>query len=191
MNKTIGLNPQSVKDAKKEIQKIKQKVARQTIHRRFLRKCVDYLKLRMRAYLEISGIGSNVVSGIMKSWDVVITDNKVVMTNTHDKAVFVEFGVGIMGAADPHPYASQENYIYNQPSNAKDEDGEWHFYADEANLDIPKRAITWGSDGKGKNNRMSVYTKGTNGVWYAYNALQDLKMNWKTLWNEAKGDAIG
>jgi hypothetical protein len=190
MNITIGLNPHSIKDAKKEIRKLKQKFSQHTIDRRFLRKCVSYLKKKMSEYLEMSGIGSNVVEGIMRSWEVNIEETKVTMTNRHQKAVFVEFGVGIVGGGNPHPMASQDGYIYNKPSDVKSEEGEWHFYSNEADLDIPKDAITWGSYGKGRENRMSIKTKGTKGVWYAYNALQDLKMNWKTLWNEVKAEVL-
>lgn len=191
MNINVGLNSQSIKDAKKEIRKIKQKFERQTIYRKFLRECAKFLKQRMRAYLEISGIGRNVIEGIMSSWEVTVTDNKATMVNRHDKAVFVEFGVGIMGAYDPHPNATIENYDYNVASDAKDEMGEWHFFSNAADLDIPQRAITWGSNGQGKRNRMSIHTRGVNGVWYAYNALQDLKLHWKSIWNNTKGASIG
>jgi hypothetical protein len=105
--------------------------------------------------------------------------------------MYVEFGVGIVGEKYPHPYAKESNYKYNMASDAKQPDGSWHFYSDEQDLDIPKSAIDWGVNGKGKNNRMSIHTRGTKGVWYAYNAIQDLKNNSMDIWEKTKARVLG
>jgi hypothetical protein len=180
----VGLNPKSIKQAKNELLKIRRLFTQNTIIREFLIDCSDYLLSRMDFYLQSSGLGSDVVTNIMSSWKADIIDNKCTLVNNDDKAVFVEFGVGIGGASNPHPFAYISDYEYNVPSDAKDLDGEWSFFAKESNLDIPNSAIEFKA--QASNGKVMVFTQGTKGVWYAYNSLQDLRMNAKSIWQKTK-----
>ena len=72
----------------------------------FLNECADYLLERAKFHLSNSGVGSNVIADIQSHWQTVQDGNSIVIINDSDKAVFVEFGVGIVGQANPHPDAS-------------------------------------------------------------------------------------
>lgn len=185
----VGLNPKSIKKAKNQLLEIKKLFSQNIIIKAFLEECKKYLMTRMDFYLNQSGIGSTVISNIMKSWSVNIIGNKCTLVNNDDKAVFVEFGVGIVGQSNPHPFAYISDYEYNVESDAKDEDGEWNFFVNENNLDLPKSAIEFKA--KADNDKVMVFTRGTKGVWYAYNALQDLRMNAGTIWKETVERVIG
>jgi hypothetical protein len=189
MKINVALNPKSIKQAKSKLLEIKKLFSQNIITREFLKDCRDYLLSRMDFHLQNSGLGSDVITNIMSSWDTNIIDNKCTLVNNDDKAVFVEFGVGIGGASNPHPFSSIEGYEYNMPSNAKDLDGEWSFFTKESNLDIPNSAIEFKA--KANNGKVMVFTKGTKGTWFAYNALQDLRMNAKSIWQKTKERVIG
>lgn len=191
MNIRIPLSANGIRHAQNEIRKIRDKFASGEIIRVFLEECTQYILAQTEFYLDNSGLGENVISDIKSHWVIQIMGNRAVMTNNSNKAVFVEFGVGIVGKGDPHPKASEEGYKYDVDKPTKDEDRSWHFYSDEVDLDIPKSAIDYGVNGKGENNRMSIYTRGTKGVWYSYNALQDLIMNIRDIWNNVKRKVIG
>ena len=191
MKINIALNTKSIAEAKKKLLELKKKLQKGEMIKDLLNECVIFITKQTEFYLDNSGLGSNVIADIKSSWKVEQTENKVVMTNTSEKAVYVEFGVGIVGQGDPHPNANEANYEYNMPSNAKDSDGSWHFFSNEADLDIPKDAIEYGDYGNGKNNRMSIYTSGTKGVWYAYNAIVDLKAELPNIWKKIKERHIG
>lgn len=185
----VGLNPKSIKQAKNKILEVKRLFTQNTIISAFLKDCSNYLLSRMDYYLKNAGLGSEVVTNIMSSWKVNIIDNKCILVNNDDKAVFVEFGVGVGGESNPHPFAYISDYEYNVPSDSKDLDGEWSFFAKESNLDIPKSAIEFKA--KASNGKVMVFTQGTKGVWYAYNSLQDLRMNAKSIWQKTEERIIG
>lgn len=191
MNINVALNPKSIQEAKNRLLSIKTKLQNGEIMKAFFQDCSEFLLSKMEATLLSSGIGSNVVSDILSSWTITITENKLLMVNSSDKAVFVEFGVGIVGYVQQHPKADVEGYEYDVPSEAKDSNGAWHFFSNEADLDIPQDAIDYGGYGSGSRNRMSIYTRGTKGVWYAYNAIQDLRLNIRVIWNNVKKRIIG
>ena len=185
----VGLNSKSIRQAKNKLLEIKELFSQEVIIREFLIDCWNYLMIKMQTNLEKSGLGTDVVTNIMDSWQAELTHNKLVLINHDDKAVFVEFGVGIGGASNPHPFSSIEGYEYNVPSDAKDLDGEWSFFVNESNLDIPNSAIEFKA--KANNGKVMVFTKGTKGTWFAYNALQDLRMNAKSIWQKTKERVIG
>lgn len=191
MNIKMDLNPKSTKQAINQFLKVQQMFIRNTITQAFLKECCAYLMTRMEYYLSASGVGANVVSDIMASWHINMLNNVCILENHDDKAVFVEFGVGMRAVSEPHPNAAIEHYKYDVYSDAKSADGSWSFYSDEDDLDIPKDAIEWGSNGQGTRNRMVIRTKGTKGVWYAFNALQDLRMNRQAIWQKVKERMIG
>ena len=188
----IQLNQKSIQEAKNKLLQVKK--ALPLAMNDFLENVAIWLIDRANFHLNNSDIGENVKIEIRNGWVYNFTASGIKITNSTDKAVFVEFGVGIVGQSQEHPQASSEGYEYNVSSPAKQSDGSWHFFANEADLDIPKSAVNWGLNGQGDTNRMSIYTKGTKGVWYAYNAIQDAKMELTrpnggeigTLWDKAK-----
>ena len=205
----IELNQKSIEQAKRELLYVK-KVLPQ-ITRDFLEDVAMWLIEKANIHLNNSDIGENVKIDIRNGWTYEFTTTGIKITNsaTQEKrvggvsqtiptAVLVEFGVGVIGQGNAHPQASAEGYEYNQDSPAKDNDGSWHFFANEADLDLPKSAIDYGLNGKGSQNRMAIYTRGAKGVWYAYNAIVDANMELAkanggeigALWEKAKARYI-
>lgn len=191
----ISLNRTSINNAIKQIEKVK-KLYTEKMVPDFLKSCAEWLINRANEYLSLSYIGSNVRTDIMSSWDITENGNKVTLINTSEKAVFVEFGVGIVGQEKPHKNASKTSYKYNVPSPAKDENGTWHFYTNVEDLDLPKSALVDNyhfykpetrKDESVYRNRVYVETRGTVGVMYAYNALVDLRnYGASEVWKEIK-----
>lgn len=183
---TIQLNTKSINDARKYLLNLKKQIPK--MEQELLMGIANWIVKQANGYIDRADLGSAVKSELKSHWHFEKTTNGIKIINdtnverkvrgqteTVPLAVLVEFGVGIVGKSQPHPNASEEGYEYNVSSSSKASDGSWHFYSDEADLDIPKSAINWGLWGQGTRNRMSIYTKGTQGVWYAYNAIVDVK----------------
>ena len=142
----------------------------------FLEKCAIWVIQRANERLDMLDVGIDVIEGIKASWSYTIQNGVAKIINTFDKAVYVEFGVGIVGQGNPHPFSEESGYEYNLESTAKDDDGVWRFYANDADLDLPQEAIGHGSEFyDDSRDRMLIYTQGAVGAMYAYNAMQDLK----------------
>lgn len=194
----IELNQKSIQEAKRQLLQVKKVLPLMT--RDFLEDVAKWVIDRANLHLNNSDIGENVKNEIIKSWDRQFMPNgiKIINNATKEKkvggkvqtiptAILVEFGVGVVGQSYQHPQASVEGYEYNMDSAAKQDDGSWHFFSNEADLDIPKSAIDYGVNGHGERNRMSIYTRGSKGVWYAYNAIVDAQ----TELAKANGGEIG
>ena len=197
MTINIELNQKSIQEAKRKLLQVKKDVPLAT--KDFLEDVAMWLIDRANMHLDNSDIGKNVKIEIRNGWVYNFTANGIQITNSTDKAVFVEFGVGIVGQSDSHPQASAEGYEYNVESGRKSADGSWTFYADSNELDLPQSSLlahNWynGDRGKDKGQRLLVMTKGAKGVWYAYNAIADAKMELAkanggeigALWEKAK-----
>lgn len=177
----IGLNKQSIKNAIKQLNAIKKTVPK--MQQEFLMEVAHWITDRANDYITNSDLGSLVKDQIRSSWSYEPTANGVKIVNRAEKAVYVEFGVGVVGQSQAHPNATAEGYEYNMDSPSKSTDGSWTFFANSAELDLPKDALlahNWyeGKRGKGgeKGKRLLIMTRGAKGVWYAYNAIVDAQM---------------
>lgn len=168
----IELNRNSIEQAKKQLLYVK-KILPQ-MQKDFLEGVALWLIEKANFYLNNSDIGENVKIDISNSWDYQVIGNGIKIINTAQKAVFVEFGVGIVGQGNAHPNASVEGYEYNKPSPYKDRKGSgtWVFRSQFENLDIPQDQAEFIADV----GDYVVITRGTKGVWYAYNAIVDAQM---------------
>lgn len=195
----IALNKQSIKNAIKQLTAIKKTVP--TMQQEFLMEVAHWLTDRANDYITNSDLGSLVKDQIRSSWSYEPTANGVKVINRAEKAVYVEFGVGVVGQSQAHPNATAEGYEYNMSHtytdkngvvrSTKDENGMWYFWTNSNELDIPLSAI---EDRKGfddfrgkQGKRLVVGTRGAKGVWYAYNAIVDAKMELA----KANGGKIG
>ena len=192
----LELNPQSIKAAIDRLKQAKKNIG--VAWKAFLAASCEWIIKRANEYVDESDVGINVINDIKSSWTYTVSDNGAVITNSSKKAAYVEFGVGIVGGLDKHPMADEAGYDYNMPSPHKRFGGAWHFFSNEADLDIPEYAVTWGLDtGKfvhssrwGKTDsrhRMHIYTRGVEGALYAFNAIEDYRTSGiiQKLWNEA------
>jgi hypothetical protein len=191
----IALNKQSIKKAKKQLLYVKKILP--TMQKEFLEYVALWLIERANNYLNVSDIGENVKIDIRNGWEYDFTANGVKITNRTEKAVFVEFGVGVVGQSQEHPNATAEGYEYNVNSPYKSADGSWSFWLNSEERDLPMSAFSdFGTydDHREGGKRMVVTTFGAKGVWYAYNAIVDAKMEIEKvgggeigkLWNDVK-----
>lgn len=188
MKINIELNRKSIEQAKKQLLYIK-KVLPQ-MQKDFLEDVAIWLINRANTHLNNSDIGENVKIDIRNGWEYDFTPTGIKITNRTEQAVFVEFGVGVVGQGNAHPQASVEGYEYNMPSPYKyackhhDEDT-WRFTKQSTeDVDLPKGSYETWQMGSGA---LKIITRGTKGVWYAYNAIVDAQMELA----KANGGEIG
>lgn len=189
----IGLNKQSIKNAIKQLNSIKKTIT--TMQQEFLVAVAHWVTNKANEYIDRSDIGSLVKDEIKGGWEYEPTEIGVKIVNRTQKAVFVEFGVGIVGKSQSHPNATQEGYEYNVPSRAKFLGGSWSFRGQTETLDLPIDSVDYAE----AENELVFITQGAKGVWYAYNAIVDAQMELaKTnggeigkLWNDVKKRYIG
>ena len=180
MAKKINLNYdiKSIEQAIQWIEKVKKEL-KATIPRMFLDRCLDYIISRANEYLDNFIIGGEVANDIKNHWrKEQISHKKVRLVNDSNKAVFIEFGVGKVGAVAQHPNSEQARYKYNVPSKSKDSTGQWAFKLDEKeNLDLVVGYYKEKDDGL-------IITKGSPANMYLYNAMMDLisSRKYKDIW---------
>ena len=176
----IQLDTKSIKQALKQMQKIEKKFKDNTIVKKYLNKSADYIITMANQYLSNVNIDGAIISDIQNSWvKSNIIGNTLTITNTSEKAVYLEFGIGIIGQGQPHPNASVEGYEYNVNSGKKDYAGRWRFRLDEkSQLDI--------ISGYYENSNNLITTKGYPAVLYLYNAIMDFRSSgaYKLLWQQ-------
>lgn len=168
----IKLNQKSIEQAKNKLLYIKNLFPQ--MQKDFLESVALWIIDKANFYIKNSDIGNNVKSDIQNSWISEISSNVVKIRNTSEKAVFVEFGVGVVGQGNAHPKATEQGYEYNMDSPYKDRkgNGTWLFKSQMENLDIPQDQAEFIKD----EGDYVVITRGTKGVWYAYNAIVDAQM---------------
>ena len=186
----IRLNNNSVNLAIRRLENIKNRTIPLMI-RGFLTECCLWIIQQANLNLDDSERGSKVIQDIKSSWSYVISENGFAkIVNSAEKAVYVEFGVGVVGGSDPHPSADMAGYDYNRPSTKKDYNGSWRFYSNENELDIPLDDVEWGvnpTSGDARR-RLMVFTSGAVGDAFLYNAMIDLVSSGYiyTIWSKAK-----
>lgn len=194
----VELSIQSIEQAKKKLKRIEKLFKNGALIKEFTEDVCLWVINRANRYIENSDIGELVKLQIRNGWEYDITANGATIKNRTEKAVFVEFGVGIIGQSHPHPNAGVEGYEYNVQNYyvetlsgklkpVKDSSGMWYFWTNHSELDIPRNAIEdirGYDDFRGKGNeqgkRIIVGTRGTEGVMYAYNAIVDARKELKT-----------
>lgn len=186
MKINIELNRKSIKEAIK-ILKSQKKILTDKAIPEYLYRSALWIQRKANEILDNSDIGKDVKLQIKGNWNIIQPNkNHVVLYNMSWKSAFVEFGVGIIGEVFDHPNAFNANWEYNLPTEHKSADGGWFFSVnDESMLDIPQDRIIeriTSIDGE-----IGIYTRGTQGVWYLYNAVEDFKLTEeKRLWEEIK-----
>ena len=181
----IGLNTQSINNAINQLNSIKKTVP--IMQQDFLMSVAHWVINRANDYINSSDIGTLVKDEIKGGWAYEPTLNGVKIVNRTQKAVFVEFGVGIVGQGASHPQASVEGYEYNIDSYHKDRKGTgtWVFQSSLERLDLPLSNVDFAYNESGTD--YAIITRGAKGVWYAYNAIVDAQIEL----SKANGGKIG
>lgn len=186
MNITIELNKKSIRDAIKSLKQQRKILTDQAIPE-YMQRSADWIINRANEILDRSDIGENVKGYIFNAWDTqLLSKNHLKIVNHSWKSTFVEFGVGIIGEVFEHPNASKTNWEYNLETEHKDGQGGWFFSVNEREeLDIPQDRII--EEIINVDGEIGVYTKGSQGVWYLFNAMEDFKIEKaKTIWEQVK-----
>ena len=190
----VELNTKSVDQAINYLKNLRKNIKKMMDE--FLEFACEWVIKRANTYVELSDIGDLVKLEIKSGWEYTVANGIAKIENRTAQAVFVEFGVGIVGQGKPHPNAGIEGYEYNKPRtytdnsgrliSTKDENGMWYFWTNSNELDIPLSAVDdiRGFDDfrgrkKEKGKRIVVGTRGTKGVMYAYNAIVDAQIDLK------------
>lgn len=175
----------SVEAIKKELLR-QQKVFTDEMIPEYLRRAVEWIRSKADEKIDLSEVGSIVKDDIKSNW-MIESDSTfhIRLRNTSSKAVYVEFGVGIVGQSSKHPNAVNTGYEYNVPSRSKFGNGFWGFtIATEDQLDIPQDAIVYQDE---IDMGIHIITQGTQGSWYLFNALEDFRLTeQRRLWQEIK-----
>lgn len=171
---TIGLNKKDIQNAQKYLLKLKSQIPK--MQQEFLVAVAKWIVKQADGYIDRADIGSLVKDEIKGGWEYEPTASGVKIVNRTQKAVFVEFGVGIVGQGNAHPQASVEGYEYNMDSYHKDRKGTgtWVFQSSLDKLDLPLNNVEFAYNESGTD--YAIVTRGAKGVWYAYNAIVDAQM---------------
>ena len=181
---TVELNSKSIRNAIKSLNQEKKRIEQAT--REYLELSADWIINRANEMLDRSDIGENIKNEIFGGWDTKwVAPNHLKILNHSRKAVYVEFGVGIIGQTDKHPNADKTGYEYNVDSEHKFGQGFWQFTVPSAEyLDLPQKSIISQDNDK---YGISIITQGTEGVWYLFNAVEDFKLRKQSrLWEKIK-----
>lgn len=202
----LSLNTKSIDRAIKQLEKEKKRLENVMV-KEFLLECGLWFIDRANFHLSQSDIGKNVIKDIQSNWAYPKFSKSgsaytMVVENYSDKAVFVEFGVGLVGSQIPHPQASKENYIYDKNGYGNSTaNGYWVYLVDNLdNVDMHEGYIVRPTNAS--NHTVSLTEQGvsasggywiiTKGSWrdmYAYNALMDMTTEGKVLkglWTKVK-----
>lgn len=128
------LNLKTVDEAIKQIEAYQKRVA--NLIPDFLKACAEAVRDKANSYIGNFGYDSETVSAIQNGWQPIKKGNPVVLENAYDRAVYIEFGTGIVGSNEAHEQASESGYEYDV--NAHGEKG-WSFIQDIDDLmvDLP------------------------------------------------------
>lgn len=186
----INLDVKSINKAIKQVEEIQRKLKEQ-VPSLFIDKALTWIKDRANFYLSTLPMDSEITGDIQDSWTIErVTNNLKRLVNSSRKAVFVEFGVGIVGQQQEHPNANMENYEYNIPTRYKHSDGRWVFNAKGKAIDLKEgyfQVYTRENSGK-----TVAVTKGSPANLYLYNAGMDLLNTgaYQQLWIETLNELL-
>lgn len=190
----ITLNEKSIKEAITAFNKAKSQLP--VMKKEFYEKCCENITQLANKNLISWDIGENVKDDILNGWVYDVFENGAIIKNNAKKAVYVEFGTGIVGQEQPHPRANiqsppNENYEYNVPSVFKragkyHDENTWRFYKqDLSDVDLQDGYYeTWYTS----SGDIKIITRGAPASLFVFNAILEFKEKnlAKKIWEEIK-----
>lgn len=166
----VGYSEKSIDEAIKQLRKYQKKI--ENFIPDFLEACANKVIELANQNIEKYEFDSEIISGIQSGWTKKKGENTLLLENTNNKAVYIEFGVGQVGAQSSHDDAEKAGYRYDINNHGSEG---WGFYLNEGEaVDILgglyQAEIVGG-------NRLHIYTKGSPATMFAFNALMDFKDN--------------
>ena len=182
----VGLSKSSIEKAIKDIEQYQKKI--NDLIPTFFEKCADAISNLANRRLSSTRFEEGIIADIESSWK--FDKENLILENTSNKAVYVEFGVGQVGGEEGHPAAQEAGYQYNIPSNYKRWDTRtgqtvWWFSAPIGSVDIiddDKYRLDSFRGGKG----VVIKTAGQPATMFLFNAVQDFidSEKYKEIWKE-------
>lgn len=194
----VELSHNSIKNAIKQLKKFEKHYvgfsSENSSMQKFLERCYYRIIEIANRYIDaLEGFEEPEIKNSLKTgWSMSIIGGMLTVTNDNDKAVFLEFGVGLVGEGSPHPQASEENYNYNIPTDYKKADGTWQFKTHSAEEPVDLKRRNYEIKPLYRGQRLLISTKGNEAGLYAYNALMDFVMNneGQRIWEELNKEQV-
>lgn len=174
----IGYDTKSIDNAIKQIEEYRKRLIESIPT--FLRFCAERVAEHANEILHLVGIGANVESEIISKWEIDDSEeSRVILRNDSEKATYVEFGVGEIGAREPHDLAGEQGYLYDIPSRYKwtNKYGQTHWYISFHSLEDIDLAQPYYEeltmDKYAKRSRKYIRTQGQPATMFLFNAMMD------------------
>ena len=179
MKINIGYSTKSIDEALKQIEEYQKRL--NNLIPSFLRNCAQKVQDIASEKLRLVGLGANIEAEILANWHIDDSDKtRVILENTSQKASYVEFGVGQVGAENPHPVSGEQAYQYNMSSphkwnNPYSGETQWYisFHSME-DIDLAETYYEPLTEPKYVNRRHKyIRTSGQSATMFLFNAMQD------------------
>lgn len=179
MQINLSYNTKSIAKAIKQIEEYRKRL--KNLMPEFLTECAKKVQELANEKVKLVGLGVNVENEIISSWTINKESDKLIsLTNKSEKSVYVEFGVGEVGATQPHPMSGEQGYQYNLSSphkwsNPYSGESQWYisFHSNE-DIDLPETYYEPLTEHKYINRtRKYIRTSGQPAAMFAFNAVQD------------------
>lgn len=214
MRINVGFDKKSIQNAIKQIKAVQKKI-RTDLPRVYLQKCANWIVSEANNNLSRINMDSKIISLIQSSWVISpVVGNLIKIENTaqykagENIAVFVEFGVGVVGEKTSKPQGFIENaistndYKYNVRTDNKrasknpqskfsSNDNAWRFtQSSDKGIDIQS---SYYEEYTHKDGTKKIVTAGSPSQMFLFNAWKSFETFgvYKTLWEQAKKEVIG
>lgn len=168
MKITVGLSPKSIDKAIKQVEWYRKHFVR--LIPKMLSRFADRVAELANEKIEGFDYDAETIAGIKSGW--VKEDSEggllVTLSNTYEKAVYIEFGVGQVGEQSPHKSAEEAGYDYDR--NAHGNKG-WAFQSKEGSpVDLQRKDYKVFYK---NNSEFWIRTRGSGSTMFLYNAAMD------------------
>lgn len=177
----VGYSKQSIDKAIKQVEEYQKRL--KSIIPSFLTLCAQRIVEIANQNLDRDGgslgIGNGIIAEIKTGWEIQPVEEKgkgysVSIRNNTDKATYIEFGVGQVGANEPHENAQKAGYGYDLNNHGN---RGWSFFIHTNDL----RDIDIGKEYRdieiARRSGVEIITRGQPALMYAFNAIIDFKGN--------------
>lgn len=170
MKITVGLSTKSIDKAIKQVEWYRKHFVRliPKMMSRFADRVAELANEKIGIYDD--QYDSEIIEGIKGGWVKEESEGGLLVTlsNTYNKAVYIEFGVGQVGAEQSHENAGKAGYQYDKNSHG---DKGWGFYIGDEPLDL-QRGYYYDFY-KYNQNKFWIWTKGSPSTMFLYHAAMD------------------
>lgn len=193
----VGYTEKAIDKAIKQVEEYRKRF--QNLIPDFFERCAEKIISLANDRLSTVQISPTILDGIRNGWQTKKLDDKhFVLENTSDKSVYIEFGVGQVGAENPHELAGKEGYEYNVSNTKSGKNTKWsnpysgetQWYISFRSLDDIDIADTYyeplTEPKYARRSRKYIRTSGQPATMFAFNAVQDFMDNkmYEPIWKE-------